>query len=401
MPKMSMDSRVQSSDTRSPSTGGPPCPNRDFLIPPAVLQKLGNLKHVRRPGTVPPRGEIPGSVHVLPLHRLSLLPNLRVLDAQCLNFIRSRVMPSNSKIPVVPASLSMVPASPPLSPSELLRKLAENRLPAVPPADPFPPAQPLGSSDVRPTQWRSYSALFPSPIESCAERFKACLVHFILNAWFLYVPPVLYTLYRRHCTTKRRRLLFIACLLFMLLWPTRRYLPSRRWRIWRLLHRYHRATVIVEDAKSLPPTQPTLFTALPHAIVPVAQAVLPTGEFGTLLGHFRIAVASVLKFVPVYGHMTRLVGSRDATGASCSAAPSAQLKKTLETDRESIVLSPGGIGEMYAVDGREEKLLLKDRQGMLRLALQTGADVVPIYCFGNSQTFKLVKGSTALQPLAR
>lgn len=38
---------------------------------------------------------------------------------------------------------------------------------------------------------------------------------------------------------------------------------------------------------------------------------------------------------------------------------------------------------------------------MLRLALQTGADVVPIYCFGNSQTFRLVKGSKKLQPLAR
>nr|CEL64859.1 TPA: LOC100127341 protein, related [Neospora caninum Liverpool] len=106
-----------------------------------------------------------------------------------------------------------------------------------------------------------------------------------------------------------------------------------------------------------------------------------------------MAVASIVKHVPIYGHIIRLIGSQDASGA--------KLVTALTRDRQNIVLSPGGIAEMYTVNEKTENLLLKDRQGLLRIALQTGADVVPVYCFGNSETFKLVKASAVLQPLAR
>ncbi|PFH31147.1 diacylglycerol acyltransferase [Besnoitia besnoiti] len=215
----------------------------------------------------------------------------------------------------------------------------------------------------------------------------------MLNGWFLYIPAILYLIYRRYCTTRRRHLAFIVILLLFICCPMPRNLRARRWKMWNLLHRYHRATVIVEDAKSLPPRKPTIFTAIPHAIVPVAQAVLPTGEFGSLLGYFTIAVASIVKYVPVYGHFSRLVGSEDASGT--------KLKEVLSRRRQSILISPGGIAEMYTVDEKTEKLHLKDRQGLLRLALQTGADVVPVYCFGNSETFRLLKGSERFQTLAR
>nr|CEL72130.1 TPA: Diacylglycerol acyltransferase [Toxoplasma gondii VEG] len=106
-----------------------------------------------------------------------------------------------------------------------------------------------------------------------------------------------------------------------------------------------------------------------------------------------MAVASIVKYVPVYGHIIRLIGSQDVSWA--------ELTTTLTRDGQSVVISPGGIAEMYTVDEKTENLILKDRQGLLRLALQTGSDVVPVYCFGNSETFKLVKASTKLQPLAR
>ncbi|CBZ50256.1 loc100127341 protein, related [Neospora caninum Liverpool] len=106
------------------------------------------------------------------------------------------------------------------------------------------------------------------------------------------------------------------------------------------------------------------------------EALLPTGEFGSLLGYITMAVASIVKHVPIYGHIIRLIGSQDASGA--------KLVTALTRDRQNIVLSPGGIAEMYTVNEKT-----------------TGADVVPVYCFGNSETFKLVKASAVLQPLAR
>ncbi|KEP61020.1 UNVERIFIED_CONTAM: mono- or diacylglycerol acyltransferase [Hammondia hammondi] len=56
---------------------------------------------------------------------------------------------------------------------------------------------------------------------------------------------------------------------------------------------------------------------------------------------------------------------------------------------------------MYAINSSTERLHLNERKGLLKLALETGADIVPIYCFGNTDTFKLTKGCRSLQPIAR
>ncbi|KEP61021.1 UNVERIFIED_CONTAM: diacylglycerol acyltransferase [Hammondia hammondi] len=371
-----------------------------------------------------------GSREALPLHRLSLLHNIRVIDAECMSFSsydRCLRTPASVEGPLVldttnrhrsqrgtgvhgarisnvGHNLSRVTLhhSPPTKEKGKQTDFSFPKsltagwtvLSRIHVEDPFPPVhQHLLFAREKETRWRAYASLFPHPISTRGERVRALFLQFFLNGWFLYIPPVLYIIYRRYCITKRHRLVFLAIVLFLVLCPIPRYLPIRRWKMWRLLHRYHRATVIVEDAKSLPPSKPTIFTAVPHAIVPVAQALLPTGEFGSLLGHITMAVASIVKYVPVYGHIIRLIGSQDVSAA--------KLMTTLTRDRQSVVISPGGIAEMYTVDEKTENLLLKDRQGLLRLALQTGSDVVPVYCFGNSETFKLVKASTKLQPLAR
>lgn len=49
----------------------------------------------------------------------------------------------------------------------------------------------------------------------------------------------------------------------------------------------------------------------------------------------------------------------------------------------------------------QERLYLKERKGLVRLAIQTGAHIVPVYAFGSSQVFRLFWGMRFLQPLAR
>nr|CEL64860.1 TPA: LOC100127341 protein, related [Neospora caninum Liverpool] len=79
----------------------------------------------------------------------------------------------------------------------------------------------------------------------------------------------------------------------------------------------------------------------------------------------------------------------------------AKLREALTNSGDSVVLVPGGIAEMYAINPSKECLHLNERKGLLKLALETGAEIVPIYCFGNTQTFKLAKGCRTLQPFAR
>ena len=55
----------------------------------------------------------------------------------------------------------------------------------------------------------------------------------------------------------------------------------------------------------------------------------------------------------------------------------------------SVCLIPGGIAEMFVCSygNTKETLFIKNRKGFVKIALETGSQIVPCYCFGNSQTF--------------
>lgn len=60
-----------------------------------------------------------------------------------------------------------------------------------------------------------------------------------------------------------------------------------------------------------------------------------------------------------------------------------------------LTLLPGGIAEMfYGVD--EEQIVLGKRKGFCKLALETGASIVPCYVFGANQVFKRYFGSRSI-----
>ena len=49
------------------------------------------------------------------------------------------------------------------------------------------------------------------------------------------------------------------------------------------------------------------------------------------------------------------------------------------------MLYPGGISELFLCDEKEERLFVKKRKGFIKVALQSGVDVIPVYLFGNTQ----------------
>ena len=53
---------------------------------------------------------------------------------------------------------------------------------------------------------------------------------------------------------------------------------------------------------------------------------------------------------------------------------------------------PGGIAELFeARHGGPEGRVLRRRKGFVKLALQTGAPLVPLYCFGNTDIFHVFR----------
>ena len=74
------------------------------------------------------------------------------------------------------------------------------------------------------------------------------------------------------------------------------------------------------------------------------------------------------------------------------------LVRTLK--HNSVVLYVGGIAELLYSSAKEEKLHIRDRKGFIKLAMQTGSDVVPVYSFGNTTALHILK-SPFLTKLSR
>jgi 2-acylglycerol O-acyltransferase 2 len=59
----------------------------------------------------------------------------------------------------------------------------------------------------------------------------------------------------------------------------------------------------------------------------------------------------------------------------------------------SVILLPGGIKEQLTNCGpHEDVVVLKHRKGFIRLALETGSPLVPVYCFGERRAYVPQRG---------
>lgn len=156
-------------------------------------------------------------------------------------------------------------------------------------------------------------------------------------------------------------------------------------------------TISIDNTLTLISTQPIYPPPSgPHGVFsigPALQALLH--EF--LLGDsFHLLVAPAAFLAPVYNVYLRLAG--------CKPCDRDTFKGLLLQGR-SVGVIPGGIAEMFeAGRGRAaEVLAVRQRKGFVRIALETGAQIVPCYCFGNSQLFHTpaADGSAAQSVLAR
>jgi hypothetical protein len=102
----------------------------------------------------------------------------------------------------------------------------------------------------------------------------------------------------------------------------------------------------------------------------------------SLTGHHFVALAasSALRVFPIL----RSIGAVDA---SRSVA-----RKALEQYPYTIGISTGGVAEVFETNAVDECILLKERVGLVKLAIRTGADLVPCYLFGNTKLLSCWSG---------
>jgi len=143
--------------------------------------------------------------------------------------------------------------------------------------------------------------------------------------------------------------------------------------------------IAIRRSAPLPPDTPFLFGYHPHGIYAYGLFSLVFPEQSGWARQFPgsrdmlVAVANALLSVPVCGHLFKWFGFVSAERRSVRAA--------LASER-SLALIPGGIAEMLLWRRGVDRLYLAKRRGFVRLAIQSGRALVPVFAFGESATFK-------------
>jgi len=136
--------------------------------------------------------------------------------------------------------------------------------------------------------------------------------------------------------------------------------------------------------KSLEPPNtpgPKIFCTIPHGLAPVGITAYPGWSrlFGDRLCH-PTAAPTVLK-LPVISYILKKVGYIPAA--------TKDIKKALGQD-ESVGLILDGIAGMFQSDPTTELGWVKERKGVVKIALTTGTPMVPIFGFGHSQLWRII-----------
>lgn len=99
------------------------------------------------------------------------------------------------------------------------------------------------------------------------------------------------------------------------------------------------------------------------------------------------AAASVIKVFPILKDILGVFGVVDASGKTLSKRLS---RSPPSGTTSSVVLYIGGMLELFFSSSKREAVFLSGRKGFIKLAMRQGADIMPIYMFGNTTVLSAI-----------
>ena len=144
---------------------------------------------------------------------------------------------------------------------------------------------------------------------------------------------------------------------------------------------YFNATVTI--ATGLDHNQQYIFGMFPHGACTVSHFLTMTNCCGMLTeiyrGDRRDLAASVLFYIPLVRDLLLFLGCVDASKETVRY----NLRK-----KRSILIFVGGEKEQLMTKENSHKVVLKDRLGFIKLAIQNGIPLVPVYAFGENELYR-------------
>jgi hypothetical protein len=223
---------------------------------------------------------------------------------------------------------------------------------------------------------------------------------------FYWLPVATVFVHRRLKSVGSKVTLYLALILTI-------FVPKGKWTafaestLWTTLFEYFNLKVL--SSRDYSPTinmnqnSNTIYSVFPHGIVPYSLGLLQYGPLGAFFNHPRITTASIVEYIPLFSHVLNFGGSVPANKESITSVLRGEYDRISDT-HSNVAIAPGGIAEMFLADDCDphvEKIMLNDRKGFIRLALQNGSQIVPMFCFGASHLFKKLAGASIFEYLSR
>ena len=245
----------------------------------------------------------------------------------------------------------------------------------------IPDIWPNGTKNNQGMRWAVFKAFASVTATFC------CCVYYLAPLSMMGTPVLLWMRPRLGCTVLAVCAASLAC-------------PSKNWpafrRFWQhLFYVFNVRCNFNEVSPRIDRKKRYIFAMHPHAIVPLHALIFCSyldRQDRNLYGYG--GMANIIYYVPIVRNIFMWLNN---VSASYNV-----MKKVLLEKKKNVFLLPDGIKGISYARPRQHVVCIKKRRGLFRLAMEGGAEIIPIYCFGaNDQLNQASFGDSLIGRLSR